>query len=134
LADLGIKVFSRDRGPAWIESVHEMVDDLPPVFSTIWHPDHLQYQGKPWPEAWTRLTWLAATFPRFRVGNMVLGQSYRNPGLLGLMAATLQDLSEGRLILGLGAGWLEEEYRAFNYEYPSGGVRVAQLSEVIDLL
>jgi alkanesulfonate monooxygenase SsuD/methylene tetrahydromethanopterin reductase-like flavin-dependent oxidoreductase (luciferase family) len=65
---------------------------------------------------------------------MVLSQSYRNPGLLGVMAQTLQKLSGGRLILGLGAGWLEEEYRAFDYDYPSGGTRVAQLAETIELL
>jgi alkanesulfonate monooxygenase SsuD/methylene tetrahydromethanopterin reductase-like flavin-dependent oxidoreductase (luciferase family) len=50
------------------------------------------------------------------------------------MAATLQQLSGGRFILGLGAGWLEEEYRAFNFDYPSGGTRVAQLAEAIELI
>ena len=50
------------------------------------------------------------------------------------MAATLQELSGGRLILGLGAGWPEEEYRAYNFEYPSGGTRVEQLAEAIQLL
>jgi alkanesulfonate monooxygenase SsuD/methylene tetrahydromethanopterin reductase-like flavin-dependent oxidoreductase (luciferase family) len=50
------------------------------------------------------------------------------------MASTLQRLSGGRFILGLGAGWLEEEYRAFNFEYPSGGTRVAQLAETIEII
>jgi alkanesulfonate monooxygenase SsuD/methylene tetrahydromethanopterin reductase-like flavin-dependent oxidoreductase (luciferase family) len=135
MADLGIHGFP-DR-PAGIDpSSHTrtVLEQLPSMFSTVWLSDHLQVEGEPSLESWTRLTWLAATFPRFRVGTMVLGQSYRNPGLLGAMAATLQELSGGRLILGLGAGWLEEEYRAFHYDYPSGGTRVAQLGETIELL
>ena len=62
------------------------------------------------------MNYLAATFPRFRVGHLVLAQSYRNPALLAAMASTLQRLSGGRFILGLGAGWLEEEYRAYDFD------------------
>jgi alkanesulfonate monooxygenase SsuD/methylene tetrahydromethanopterin reductase-like flavin-dependent oxidoreductase (luciferase family) len=134
VADFGLKVHSSLTGDEWSAEMHQLLGGLPPQFSTIWLPDHLQFQGRPWFDSWTRLTWLAATFPRFRVGTMVIGQGYRNPGLLGVMAATLQDASNGRLILGLGAGWLEEEYRAFNYEYPPPGTRVAQLAEAIELL
>jgi alkanesulfonate monooxygenase SsuD/methylene tetrahydromethanopterin reductase-like flavin-dependent oxidoreductase (luciferase family) len=118
----------------WVAHMRGVLDPLPPVFSTIWIADHLQQYGEPWPEGWTRLAYLAAAEPRFRYGHMVLSQSYRNPGLLGVMAATLQQLSGGRFILGLGAGWLEEEYRAFNFDFPSGGTRVAQLAEAIELI
>jgi alkanesulfonate monooxygenase SsuD/methylene tetrahydromethanopterin reductase-like flavin-dependent oxidoreductase (luciferase family) len=135
MANFGLHGFpSRPDGVDWMTHAHAVLDGLPPVFSTVWLSDHIQFQDEPWPDSWTRLTWLAATFPHLRVGHMVLSQSYRNPGLLGVMAQTLQDLSGGRLILGLGAGWLEEEYRAFNFEYPSGGTRVAQLAETIELL
>ena len=85
-------------------------------------------------EGWTALTYMAASFPRFRYGHLVLGQSFRNPALLAKMAATLQELSGGRYILGLGAGWHEEEYRAYGYDYPSGGVRVEQLAEAIEVI
>jgi alkanesulfonate monooxygenase SsuD/methylene tetrahydromethanopterin reductase-like flavin-dependent oxidoreductase (luciferase family) len=118
----------------WVEQMHAVLELLPAVFSTIWISDHLQQDREPWPEGWTRLTYLAAAEPRFRYGHLVLSQSYRNPGLLGAMAATLQELSGGRFILGLGAGWLEEEYRAFNFAYPNGGTRVAQLAEAIELI
>ena len=64
----------------------------------------------------------------------MLGQSFRNPALLAKMAATLQELTGGRYILGLGAGWHEEEYRAYGYDYPSGGVRVEQLAEAIEII
>jgi len=135
MADLGLHGLpSGDDDADWITRAHRALDDLPPEISTVWISDHLQIDADPWPEVWTRLTWLAATFPRIRVGTMVLSQSFRNPGLLGMMAATLQNLSGGRLILGLGAGWLEEEYRAFDYDYPSPGTRVAQLGETIQLL
>jgi alkanesulfonate monooxygenase SsuD/methylene tetrahydromethanopterin reductase-like flavin-dependent oxidoreductase (luciferase family) len=135
MADFGLHGFpSQPDGVDWTTHAHAVLDGLPPVFSTVWLSDHLQFKEEPHPESWTRLTWLAASFPHLRVGHMVMSQSYRNPGLLGVMAGTLQDLSGGRLILGLGAGWLEEEYRAFNYDYPSGGTRVAQLGETIELL
>jgi alkanesulfonate monooxygenase SsuD/methylene tetrahydromethanopterin reductase-like flavin-dependent oxidoreductase (luciferase family) len=120
--------------PDPVAAFREIVEQLPPVFTTLWMSDHLQQDGEPWPEGWTRLAYLAAAIPRFRYGNLVLSQSYRNPGLLAAMAATLQKASRGRLILGLGAGWLEEEYRAFNFDYPSGGVRVAQLAEAIEII
>ena len=118
----------------WPARMREVLDGLPPAFTTMWISDHLQMDGSPFPEGWTRLAYLAAMCPRFRFGHLVLSQSYRNPGLLGAMAATLQHLSGGRYILGLGAGWLEEEYRAFHYDYPSGGTRVAQLAEAIQLI
>jgi alkanesulfonate monooxygenase SsuD/methylene tetrahydromethanopterin reductase-like flavin-dependent oxidoreductase (luciferase family) len=115
-------------------ALREIVDPLPAVFTTLWVSDHLQQYGEPWPEGWTRLTYLAAAIPRFRFGHLVLGQSYRNPGLLAAMASALQKASGGRFVLGLGAGWLEEEYRAFNYDYPTGGTRVAQLAEAIEII
>jgi alkanesulfonate monooxygenase SsuD/methylene tetrahydromethanopterin reductase-like flavin-dependent oxidoreductase (luciferase family) len=85
-------------------------------------------------EGWTLLTYLAAAFPRFRYGHAMLSQSFRNPALLAKMSASLQLLTGGRFILGLGAGWHAEEYRAYGYEYPSGAVRVAQLAEAIEVI
>lgn len=135
MADLGFHALPE--APAGVDRLSHVLDNLgplPPVFSTYWISDHLQTDGEPQREAWTLLTYLAAKYPQFRFGHMVLSQSYRNPGLLGAMAATLQELSGGRFILGLGAGWLEEDYRAFGYDYPSGGTRVAQLAETIELV
>ena len=135
MADFGLQGFPIDwRTPDYVDALRRMCEPLPDVFSTLWISDHLQHEGEPWAEGWTRLTYLAAAMPRFSYGHMVLSQSYRNPGLLGVMAATLQRLSGGRFILGLGAGWLEEEYRAFGYEFPRPGVRVAQLEEAITLI
>lgn len=104
------------------------------TFSSAWLSDHLMKDDAPILEAWTALTWLAAEFPNYHFGNLVLSQSYRNPALLAKMAATFQYLSGGRLILGIGAGWQADEYLAYGYPFPSAGTRVAQLSEAIDVL
>src|SRR5689334_14852393 len=86
-----------------IEMVRELIDSL-------WFVDHIQFGDAPVLEGWTALTYFAAQYPQFQVGHMVLCQSFRNPALLAKMAATLQYLSQGRFLLGIGAGWHEEEY------------------------
>jgi alkanesulfonate monooxygenase SsuD/methylene tetrahydromethanopterin reductase-like flavin-dependent oxidoreductase (luciferase family) len=103
-------------------------------FTSAYLSDHLMKDDAPMLEAWTTLTYLAAEFPNFTFGHLVLSQSYRNPALLAKMAATFQYLSEGRLVLGIGAGWQADEYAAYGYPYPSAGTRVAQLGEAIDVL
>ena len=70
-------------------------------------------------ECWTELTWLAARFPEPLLGTIVMANSYRHPALLAKMAASLQYLSGGRFILGYGAGWAEDEYRAYGFDFPS---------------
>ena len=126
---------ARGWSPAdWIPRMRDLLDGLPPAFSSGWVSDHLQQDRQPLAEGWTRLAYLAAVCPRYTVGHLVLSQSYRNPGLLAAMAATLQACTGGRFVLGLGAGWLEEEYRAFDFAYPSGGTRVRQLAEAIQVV
>jgi alkanesulfonate monooxygenase SsuD/methylene tetrahydromethanopterin reductase-like flavin-dependent oxidoreductase (luciferase family) len=135
VADFGFQGFpARPEGVDRMTHYRTVLDKAPPVFSTVWISDHLQFGAKPILEGWTLLTFLAGAFPRFRYGHLVLGQSYRNPAHLAKMAATFQELTEGRFILGLGAGWHDEEYRAYGYDYPTGGVRVAQLAEAIELI
>ena len=102
---------------------------LPASFSTIWIQDHLQKHTQILLESWTTLSYLAAQFPRFTYGHLVACQSFRNPALLAKMGASMQYLTGGRFIMGVGAGWLEEEYRAYGYDFPSPGVRVAQLAK-----
>ena len=135
MADFGLAGFpARPEGVDRLTHFETVIDSLPDAFSTVWISDHFQPNGQAVPEGWTLLTYLAASFPRFRFGHLVLGQSYRNPALVASMAATLQELTGGRYILGLGAGWLEEEYRAYGYDYPRGGIRVAQLAEAIEII
>jgi alkanesulfonate monooxygenase SsuD/methylene tetrahydromethanopterin reductase-like flavin-dependent oxidoreductase (luciferase family) len=133
--DFGLQGFpARPDGVDRMTHYRTVLEMAPAVFSTVWISDHLQFGARPTLEGWTLLTYLAASFPRFRYGHLVLSQGFRNPALLAKMAATLQHLTGGRYILGLGAGWQEEEYRAFGYEYPSRGIRVAQLAEAIEVI
>jgi alkanesulfonate monooxygenase SsuD/methylene tetrahydromethanopterin reductase-like flavin-dependent oxidoreductase (luciferase family) len=89
---------------------------------SIWVFDHLIFRFPPEPdeglnEAWTTLSALAPVVPRVELGALVMCTSFRNAGLMAKMAATLDDLSDGRLILGIGCGWHEPEYDAFGYPF-----------------
>ena len=135
MVDFGLQKFPpAPDGVDALEHMASVLEAVPPEFTTVWIDDHLQFGDRPHLEGWTLLTYLAAAFPRFRYGHLVLSQSFRNPALLAKMAATLQALTGGRFILGLGAGWHEEEYRSYGYDYPSGGTRVAQLAEAIEVI
>jgi alkanesulfonate monooxygenase SsuD/methylene tetrahydromethanopterin reductase-like flavin-dependent oxidoreductase (luciferase family) len=105
-------------------------------FDSLWVADHFYgFDAKtdPFLEAWTTLTWLAAKFPNVLLCHHVLGHGYRPPALTAKMAATLQTLSEGRFMLGIGAGWREAEYKSYGYEFPKPAVRFGQLEDVIGI-
>jgi alkanesulfonate monooxygenase SsuD/methylene tetrahydromethanopterin reductase-like flavin-dependent oxidoreductase (luciferase family) len=121
-------------GPATLDRYRRALEVVGPEFTTLWVSDHLDVGEEPLLECWTLLSYLAATFPDRRVGSLVIGQGYRNPALLAKMAATLQVLSDGRLLLGLGAGWAEREYRSYGFDFPSPRVRVDQLAEAVHIL
>jgi alkanesulfonate monooxygenase SsuD/methylene tetrahydromethanopterin reductase-like flavin-dependent oxidoreductase (luciferase family) len=78
--------------------------------------------------------WALARYPDKLCGHEVLCNSFRNPAHTAKMVATAQALSGGRAILGIGAGWNEEEYRAYGWPWPSTPVRIAQMCEAIDLI
>ena len=111
--------------------VHQAEHILPTVvehFDSLWVADHFygfDERTDPFMEAWTTLTWLAAKFDRVELCHHVLGHGYRPPALTAKMAATLQVLSGDRFILGIGAGWREDEYLAYGYEFPKPSVRYA---------
>ena len=119
---------------SWLADLDATLPQLEGSFRSIWMTDHFQWEGQPTFEAWTVLSYIAARYPAFEVGPMVLGQSYRNPALLALMGATLQALSNGRFIMGIGAGWKEDEYHAYNYDFPSARVRLEQLEDTLIIL
>jgi alkanesulfonate monooxygenase SsuD/methylene tetrahydromethanopterin reductase-like flavin-dependent oxidoreductase (luciferase family) len=105
-------------------------------FDSVWLADHFygfERRTDPFLESWTTMTWLAAKFPNVLLCHHVLGLGYRNPALTAKMAATLQTLSGGRFILGIGAGWRQEEYAAYGYGFPRASTRIRQLEEAIQI-
>ena len=104
-------------------------------FDAAWAPDHLMLgRDHAEYECWTLLSALAGMTDDIRLGSLVLCNDYRNPALLAKMAATLDVVSEGRLELGLGAGWHEPEYEAYGWEYRDGFERLMRLDESIRLI
>jgi F420-dependent oxidoreductase-like protein len=87
----------------------------------------------PWYEAWTALAALAEATSRIHIGVMVTSVGYRHPAVLAKMAATVDVISEGRLEFGIGAGYLEAEYRMYGLPFPPAGVRLEQLDEAIQV-
>ncbi|MGN6696548.1 MAG: TIGR03560 family F420-dependent LLM class oxidoreductase [Thermomicrobiales bacterium] len=87
----------------------------------------------PWLEAWTSLAALAEATDRIHVGLLVTSVGYRHPAVLAKMAATLDVISGGRLEFGIGAGYLEAEYRMYGLPFPPASVRIAQLDEAIQV-
>jgi alkanesulfonate monooxygenase SsuD/methylene tetrahydromethanopterin reductase-like flavin-dependent oxidoreductase (luciferase family) len=101
---------------------------------SAWVVDHLQFDDIPLMECFALLAHSAGRTPGVRFGTLVLGQSFRNPALTAKIAATLQFLTGGRFILGIGAGWKEDEYRAYGYPYPPASVRIAHLDEAVQII
>lgn len=118
----------------WMDDLDQSLPHLENDFESLWMTDHFFWQDDPTYEAWTVMSYMAARWPQFKIGPMVLGQSYRNPALLAKMAATLQTLSNGRFIMGIGAGWKEDEYRAYDFPYPRPGIRIEQLQDTLEIM
>ena len=105
-------------------------------FDSVWVGDHLLYRDAtygargPW-EAWTQLAGIAAVTSRIALGPLVACTSFHNPAMLAKLAGTVDEISGGRLILGLGAGWNETEYRAYGFPFDR---RVSRFAEAFTII
>ena len=105
-------------------------------FDSIWVGDHLLYRTPdrgergPW-EAWSQMAAIAAITDRVEIGPLVASTSFHSPAMLAKKAITLDEISNGRFILGLGAGWNEVEYRAFGFPFDRRASRFEEAFEII---
>ena len=108
-------------------------------FDSVYVMDHF-YQlpnigprTEPMLEAYTVLSGIAARTKKVRIGALVTGVTYRNPALLAKTVTTLDVVSSGRAILGLGAAWNEDEHRGYGYDFPPVGERISRLEEALQI-
>lgn len=125
---------NKEKRQTYLQDLNRALGLVSGHYASAWTIDHLQFGDSDILEGFTTLAYMAAQHPQLMFGNTVLCQSFRNPALLAKMGATLQFLSGGRFILGMGAGWHAEEYHAYGYDFPSPGVRVEQLEEALQII
>ena len=131
-------VFLGQVGLSWDELVErfQLADEL--GFDHAWLVDHLMPTDPPHErpcfEAWTSLAALAALTRRIELGVLVSSNTFRHPSLLAKQVATVDHVSGGRLILGMGTGWYADEHRRFGVEFPAAPERVERLEEAMEVL
>jgi probable F420-dependent oxidoreductase len=134
----------QDGAPVSFAAVARVAADAERLgFDSVWLSDHFLYTfaryGAPEPlhgslEPLTALAGVAALTERVRLGTLVLGAPFRHPSLLAKTVSTLDSISGGRIDLGIGAGWFQDEFTAFGYRYGSVGDRFASLEEALQVL
>src|SRR5579859_3553184 len=133
---VGVQLPEAERVVRWPEYLAMARAAEEAYFESIWLGDHLLYRGDGREErgpleVWTLLSAIAAVTERATIGPLVACTSFHPPGLIAKMAATVDDVSRGRLVLGLGAGWNETEYRAFGLPYDH---RVSRFEESFSII
>ncbi len=136
---VGVQVPEVERRVPWGEYVEIAQAAESGGLDSVWVGDHLLYDlpdgstRGPW-ECWTLLAGLAAVTSRVLIGPLVAATSFHAPPMLAKLATTVDEISGGRLILGLGAGWNEREYRAFGFPYDHRVSRFAEAFTIIHTL
>src|ERR687889_178465 len=133
---VGVQLPEVERVAPWCDLARRATTAEALGYDSIWVGDHLIFRygdqppRGPW-EAWTVMASLAAITERVEIGPLVACTSFHNPAMIAKKAATLEEVSGGRLILGLGAGWNQSEYAAFGYPYDH---RVSRFEEAFTII
>ena len=131
-------VASRSSRDGYCESIAlaKAAEDL--GYESLWAIDHVHHWDDPvandMMEPLVLLTSIAAATERVRIGSMVLCCGFRNPALIAKMAGVLDVASNGRFELGLGSGWMESEWRAYGYGFPSASDRIGALADDVEII
>ena len=106
-------------------------------YESVWVYDHFHTVPSPTQdptfECWSLMAALSQVTTEVRIGQMCTCNSYRNPAYLTKVASSIDAMSGGRLEFAIGAGWYDQEYKAYGYEYPSAGVRLKMLEEALQI-
>jgi alkanesulfonate monooxygenase SsuD/methylene tetrahydromethanopterin reductase-like flavin-dependent oxidoreductase (luciferase family) len=127
-----------DAATAWTRTVEaaRWAEDV--GFESLWINDHMQVDPPPEEapifEPFVEIAALAVETRRARLGHLVLAAAYRNAGLTAKAISTVDVISGGRAILGIGAGWKEDEWLAYGYGFPSAGERLAILADYLEII
>ena len=104
----------------------------------IWYADHFMPNAEdtsgPYAESWTTISALGASVPRIRIGTLVIGNTYRHPAVLAKMAATLDHITDGRVVLGIGSGWQENEHQQYGIPFYTVAERLGRLEEACQII
>jgi F420-dependent oxidoreductase-like protein len=132
----GIQIPQQNTTWPEILALAQDVDEL--GYDTLWTFDHFlpifSDPTGPCLEGWTALTAIAMATKRARIGTMVTGNTYRHPAVLAKMATTVDIISGGRLIFGIGAGWFELEHQQYGIPFPAMGARLRRLDEALGVI
>jgi alkanesulfonate monooxygenase SsuD/methylene tetrahydromethanopterin reductase-like flavin-dependent oxidoreductase (luciferase family) len=134
--ELGVQLPEVEREVRWPELREIAATADSAGFASIWVGDHMLYRGDgrperaPW-DCWTVLAALAASTTRVKLGPLVASTAFHSPGLIARMAAAIDEVSQGRFVLGLGSGWNAVEFSAFGISYEK---RVARFEEAFTII
>jgi len=122
------------RRNTYVDDLNKALNLISGHFDSARIIDHLQDGDLDSLEGFTTLSYMMALHPQLKFGHTVICQSFRNPALLAKMGATLQFISGGRFLFGIGAGGNAAEYKAYGYDFPSARERVEQLEETLQII
>jgi F420-dependent oxidoreductase-like protein len=130
--------FWTGNGQSWADILEGCIHAEATGWDGIWFADHFmpneENVDQPIHEAWSVLAAIAAAVPRVRIGPLVAGNTYRNPALTAKIAATIDHISGGRVVLGLGAGWQENEHEKYGFDFSTLKGRLDMLDEAVEIV